>query len=56
MKKIIFLLTIAISLIGCDAIYPVANYNLKDYNKNSDGTYTRKIDENGRPVKNTKNY
>ena len=51
MKKIIFLLTIAISLIGCDAIYPVANYNLKDYNKNSDGTYTRKTDENGKPIK-----
>ena len=35
-------------------MYPVANYNLKDYNKNSDGTYTRKTDKNGNPIKNTK--
>ena len=40
-----------IFLVSCNAMYPVANYNLKYYNKNSDGTYTRKTDKNGNPIK-----
>ena len=54
MKRIIFWLSTIIFLVSCNAMYPVANYNLKDYNKNSDGTYTRKTDKNGNPIKNTK--
>jgi len=50
MRRIIFLIIIII-LVSCNAIYPVANYNLKDYKKNQDGTYTRKTDENGKPIK-----
>ena len=33
--------------------HPVANYNLKDYIQNLDGTYTRKTDKNKEPVPNT---
>ena len=51
MKKIIFLLSTIIFLISCNAMYPVANYNEEDYKKKQDGTYTRKTDENGKPIK-----
>ena len=46
MKRIIFLLSTIIFLVSCNAMYPVSNYK-----KNQDGTYTRKTDENGKPIK-----